>query len=97
MKEGIEQELSTLIDYEDISKLRWRFSSVKGLEPQVWDLTTKKWQKPDGKKPISIDKSRPFIKLIPDKTFATDFKEGKLEITVSDIWGTEDKLSLIHI
>ena len=91
LKEGIEQELSTLIDYEDISKLYWQFGSVKGLDLLVWDPTTKKWQKPDGKKPISIDKNKPFIKLIPDKTFATDFKEGKLKITVSDMWDTEDK------
>ncbi|MDP7280586.1 MAG: FlgD immunoglobulin-like domain containing protein [Candidatus Poribacteria bacterium] len=91
LKEGIEQELSTLIDYEDISKLYWQFGSVNGLDLLVWDPTTKKWQKPDGKKPISIDKNKPFIKLIPDKTFATDFKEGKLKITVFDMWDTEDK------
>ena len=56
------------------------------LTLRIYDSKSNKWIEPNSKQAISINTSIAFLQLTPKEKFATDFKQGNLIVTASDIW-----------
>ena len=83
-----EWNLSTSSSLSDI-KTNWLSVELEAsdfLTLTVYEPKNKEWIKPDLREGIPIKAGTPFLQLTPSEKFATDFKEGKLLVTATDIW-----------
>ena len=88
---GISSDSSSFSSSSSLSDIKTNWLSVEleasdFLTLTVYEPKNKEWIKPDLREGIPIKAGTPFLQLTPSEKFATDFKEGKLLVTATDIW-----------